>query len=456
MRARRPEPLLAGVAILAWGLAPWVADLGLLALVGMVAWAALARRTGWAAVVGAGAASLQLLWVPTAWTDAQGGGLAEAWAVWAVLAGLQGLPCALATVLARGSRRLGWGLACGAAWATAEGLSGWLQVLPANSGLLLADGPLWLFPASLGGTALLSGLAGAFGGLAGVRPVGAGALALLWAATALLPGPGRVGDPVRVAVVQPDVHIVDARVPSHADRLADRLVGLVASVQADLVATPEGSWPHDPGEGPGTRRDAFRRAVAGLPPVLLGATVGSEAPRWNSVLAVEHGQVARVDKRVLVPAWERSWLGVGHDRYSPGEGPPILELAGLRVGVLVCYEDLFVGAVRAADADVLLAATNDGWLARSGREAHLAAARLAAVSTGRYVIRPTLDGVSAILDPAGRALVEVPSATVWWPDAPGRVAVAEIWRTAGRPGARLAPWLAGLCGFVSLASRRRP
>ena len=79
---------------------------------------------------------------------------------------------------------------------------------------------------------------------------------------------------------------------------------------------------------------------------------------------------------------------------------------GVRLGVLICYEDLDAEYARRyveAVADVLVNMTNDAWFGR-GRapEQHLRLASLRAVENRRYLLRAVNTGVSAVVDPAGR------------------------------------------------------
>ena len=88
-----------------------------------------------------------------------------------------------------------------------------------------------------------------------------------------------------------------------------------------------------------------------------------------------------------------------------------IRAAGLRIGTAICYEIIYPGLVanRAADADVLLTVSNDTWFGDSiGPLQHLQMARLRALENGRYVIRATNNGVTAIIDPLGEVTAVAP------------------------------------------------
>jgi apolipoprotein N-acyltransferase len=189
------------------------------------------------------------------------------------------------------------------------------------------------------------------------------------------------------------VDAFDMRRPSGADvRAAALRAGIAARGDVALIAAPEGAWPYPKG-----------LAALTATPLLAGV----DRDGANSVAASaggrEHGAFA---KQVLVPGAERRFLGLGRDRYRAGNGPRrlVLPVSGrdLVVAPLVCYEDLFASALGdARRADLLVAVANDGWNAEASW-AHLAASRLAAVESGRWLVRATTSGVSAVIDPRGR------------------------------------------------------
>ncbi len=86
---------------------------------------------------------------------------------------------------------------------------------------------------------------------------------------------------------------------------------------------------------------------------------------------------------------------------------------GMRLGTLICYEDIlpqFVRRVMDQHPDVLINLTNDAWFGESREpRIHLALATFRAVEQRRFLVRAANTGISAIIDPAGRVLVETPT-----------------------------------------------
>ena len=86
-------------------------------------------------------------------------------------------------------------------------------------------------------------------------------------------------------------------------------------------------------------------------------------------------------------------------------------MAGQQVGVSVCYEDAFGEEVIEAlpGATLLVNVSNDAWFGDSIAPAqHLQMARMRAMETGRYLLRATNNGISAIIGPTGEVLARSP------------------------------------------------
>jgi apolipoprotein N-acyltransferase len=147
---------------------------------------------------------------------------------------------------------------------------------------------------------------------------------------------------------------------------------------------------------------------------------------YNSVVAVGHGDGREemvYHKRHLVPfgeylpldgfirpITEAFGLPVADFNLGPTD-QPLLEAAGHRVGVSVCYEIAFGGEILEAvpDAALLVTVSNDAWFGTSiGPHQHLQIARARALETGRYLLRSTNTGITAIVAPDGMIEAQAP------------------------------------------------
>ena len=142
----------------------------------------------------------------------------------------------------------------------------------------------------------------------------------------------------------------------------------------------------------------------------------------NSAIAVGAGQ-GRYIKRHLVPFGEyipaeRLLRGIirfldmpmSHNRPGP-DYQPLLEAAGLKLAVSICYEVVFSDLVRRNPGvpDLLVTISNDSWFGNSiGPLQHMQMARMRALENGRYLIRGTNNGVTALVDHRGRLISQLP------------------------------------------------
>ncbi|WP_439134244.1 apolipoprotein N-acyltransferase [Pseudomaricurvus sp.] len=81
-----------------------------------------------------------------------------------------------------------------------------------------------------------------------------------------------------------------------------------------------------------------------------------------------------------------------------------LQIGSNRLASAICYEIVYPDLVAnsARNREVILTISNDGWFGHSwGPLQHLEMAQMRALETGRYVIRATNNGVSALITPQG-------------------------------------------------------
>ena len=143
---------------------------------------------------------------------------------------------------------------------------------------------------------------------------------------------------------------------------------------------------------------------------------------YNSILSLGQGR-GQYDKQRLVPfgeyvpleAWLRGlirFFDLPMSNFSAGKAQqPPLRAGSFRVAPFICYEVVYPDLVaRAArDADLLVTISNDSWFGRSiGPLQHLQMARMRALENGRYMLRGTNNGVSAIIDHRGQLVAQTP------------------------------------------------
>ena len=99
-------------------------------------------------------------------------------------------------------------------------------------------------------------------------------------------------------------------------------------------------------------------------------------------------------------------------RTAPGaETQPLLQAGGLALALAICYEIAYPSAVaaQARHADALATISNDTWFGASiGPHQHLQIARMRALENGKYVLRATNNGITAIIDQRGAVVARLP------------------------------------------------
>lgn len=115
--------------------------------------------------------------------------------------------------------------------------------------------------------------------------------------------------------------------------------------------------------------------------------------------------------RKYLPKWVRPIAGSVAD-FGIGKQYKNIKLAQKpEFGALICYEIIFPDAVvnRKNSPQWLVVLTNDGWYGNSsGPYQHLVAAQMRAVEEGISVVRSANSGISAVINPLGEILTEIP------------------------------------------------
>ncbi|GAA5177216.1 apolipoprotein N-acyltransferase [Modicisalibacter zincidurans] len=244
-------------------------------------------------------------------------------------------------------------------------------------------------------------------------------LAAMWLAPLTLPGQWTTpGETTRVALLQGNLPQLmkwtDEGRRTAANTYTRLTRGLDDNIQ--LIVWPETALPM-------FERQALpllERLQATLPAdtALLTGIVERDAQDdyYNAVIGFGDSQ-GRYRKEHLVPFGEYmplegllrgviAFFDLPMSSFSAGanDQQPI-RAAGLRIGTAICYEITYPDLVasRARQAEVLMTVSNDTWFGDSiGPLQHLQMARLRALENGRYLMRATSNGVTAIIDPQGR------------------------------------------------------
>jgi apolipoprotein N-acyltransferase len=206
-------------------------------------------------------------------------------------------------------------------------------------------------------------------------------------------------------------------------RVTEQLAADVAAgrrPKPDLVIWPENSSDIDPLQNPDAAAQIDRAARAINVPILVGAVLRNPDGRTttNSALVWQPGAgvVERNDKRRLQPFGEympwRSFFAhfssyvdrAGY--FVPGPGTGAVDMAGVRVGIAICWEIAFDDLVEQsveAGATVLAVPSNNATFGFSEMTyQQLAMSRVRAVEHDRPVIVATTSGVSATVTPDGK------------------------------------------------------
>ena len=155
---------------------------------------------------------------------------------------------------------------------------------------------------------------------------------------------------------------------------------------------------------------------------LIGIPFQENKKYYNSIISIG-SENAVYHKKHLVPfgeylpfdQWVRpllNFMGIPMSDFSAGNAErPLLSAAGENIGVSICYEDTFGEEVITAlpEATLLVNISNDAWFGDSlAPHQHLQIARMRALESGRYMLRSTNTGISAIINEKGIIIARSP------------------------------------------------
>ena len=228
-------------------------------------------------------------------------------------------------------------------------------------------------------------------------------------------------EPLQVAIIQPNVAQEQKWDRRYYQSIIEQLAQATdPQVGKDIVVWPESAVPNFYQRARDFLDPLAARAEAAGTTVISGIPYRPPGSRdyYNSMVALGYGQGA-YHKQRLVPFGEyvplEDWLRGTIEFFAlpmsafsqgPARQQP-LRAGAYRVAPFVCYEIAYASLVaeQARDTDLLVTVSNDTWFGNSiGPLQHLQIARMRGRENGRYVLRATNNGVSAIIDHQGRII----------------------------------------------------
>lgn len=231
--------------------------------------------------------------------------------------------------------------------------------------------------------------------------------------------------PISVALVQGNIAQDMKWEPGEAQRTLDYYFAQVKKSQADLIVLPETAFPMLISQVPNEYLTEIKKhGEQNGGDVLVGAVELENGNYYNSMLSFGSAPTQIYRKSHLVPFGEfiplknvfgwiyRDWLHIPLTDLSRGRiDQQPMHVAGQRVAVNICYEDVFGEEIirQLPAATLLVNASNDAWYGDSyAAHQHLQISQARALETGRMMLRATNTGATAIIDQHGYVVEEAP------------------------------------------------
>ena len=232
------------------------------------------------------------------------------------------------------------------------------------------------------------------------------------------------GEARTVALAQGNIPQSTKWTPEGVVLSRNRYRNLTASAgDADIVVWPEAAIP-----------DYLRRSKPyidaqrpGSGDIVTGIFVAEssegtdEVAYYNAAVSTAGGAIYR--KRHLVPFGDFvpfesllrgliSFFDLPMSGTTPGEAEqPLLRAADIDLAMAICWEIAYPATVAAdaRQADALVTISNDTWFGESiGPSQHFQIARMRAKENGKYLLRSTNDGITAVVDDKGDVVARLP------------------------------------------------
>jgi apolipoprotein N-acyltransferase len=269
----------------------------------------------------------------------------------------------------------------------------------------------------------------------------------------------RAGEPFKAALVQGNVEQEMKFRPERAPAIFEAYARFAETAQAKLIVFPETALPvffERIAPAYLARLEAAARQNGG--DLLVGVPFRDGRNYYNSVVSLGVSPRQVYHKVHLVPfgefvppgfRWTLELMSIplsDFSRGAPTQAP--LQVAGQRVAVNVCYEDVFGAEIAQSlpEATLLVNMSNVAWFGDSLAPAqHLGIARMRAIETGRMHLTATNTGITAAIDRDGRVVKSLKQFTE------GLLEVEAQGYSGATPYVRLKDWPVVLLSLVLFA-----
>ena len=238
-----------------------------------------------------------------------------------------------------------------------------------------------------------------------------------------------VGEPIRVAAVQPNVSTADKW---DEDKFIDSLLlhekytEQAAAEGASIVVWPESAIPYDVELMPGVQSRLSRLADQTDAYVIVGAFRAEKGKEYNALYVYQPDGTCGEDyyyKQRLVPFGEfvpledlvqvvipplAELTAFADKNLTAGHESTVIKTEHGTVGALICFDSIYEDLTRESvlnGAELIVLSTNDSWFADSAAlYMHNRQASLRAIESGRYIVRSANTGISCVITPTGEVL----------------------------------------------------
>jgi apolipoprotein N-acyltransferase len=228
-----------------------------------------------------------------------------------------------------------------------------------------------------------------------------------------------------VALLQGNISQSLKWAPEIAELTLVKYLNMAEASTAKLIIMPETALPVLSSELPELLKTRLQQhAIRNQGDILMGLVERENGEYFNSMMSIGSAPTEVYRKSHLVPFGEfiplkaalgwiyRDWLNMPLSDLSRGSiHQQPMAIAGQKVAVNICYEDVFGEEIirQLPQATLLVNVSNDAWYGESlAAYQHMQFSQARALETGRTVLRATNTGATAMINPHGEVLAHAP------------------------------------------------